>query len=777
MTFCKSKKQFFLIVFILYLSIFFLIGNTFSADWKIVRQNELNADFNDVYFINENVGWIVGNNATIAHTEDGGTTWIKQNANLDKTYNFTRAYFSDAQKGWVIGGPVGVGVRVSSIILHTEDNGMTWRHQRRIDLEYLEDIDFVNTDDGWVAGFAYDENRNKMSGIILRTSDSGNNWKIQLKTDDITFSGVDFVNSMEGWTIGYSNVENKDIIFHTFDGGNTWKEQASFPGVGIYDLYFVDSKSGWLVGNTILHTNDGGVTWKPQTDGINEANENNILVNWILKKVYFLNNKQGWIACNRGKAYLLYTKDGGNTWGRVDRENLNINTRLNSVYFVNPSLGWAVGDHAGLLRTTDGVAWKLQIELSGDLSDVDFVDSKNGWAVGDWNILHTQDGGETWTDQLKDDKMGWFENVDFVDSENGWILTQYSIFHTKDGGNSLSEERPPINGDQEFYATKFLSQTDGWLVGRDRFLITNDGGKTWLDRSPKMRVYIKGLNPVSLQEGWIVGSILEGMTSVAASLYTKDGGKNWEITRILGVESLLDVDFVSPKKGWAVGREDSLLDTGIILYTDDGGEKWQVQYNSKHELTSVCFISENEGWAVGSNGTILHTQNGGEDWKLQDSNVNNHFAEVCYDDDSSIYVVGQYGIILRLFDPAFLSSHAVESKDKIAAIWGTLKGGRYKDNLAFILCQNYPNPCNPETWIPFQLSEDTDVMIRIHDSSGRLIKTLVLGHKSAGFYASKDRSAYWDGKNENGEQVASGIYFYTIQAGKYTATSKMLMLK
>jgi hypothetical protein len=93
------------------------------------------------------------------------------------------------------------------------------------------------------------------------------------------------------------------------------------------------------------------------------------------------------------------------------------------------------------------------------------------------------------------------------------------------------------------------------------------------------------------------------------------------------------------------------------------------------------------------------------------------------------------------------------------------------------LLQNYPNPFNPETWIPFQLSEDTDAMIKIYDSSSRLIKTMVLGHKLAGFYASKDRSAYWDGRNEAGEQVASGIYFYTIQAGKYTATSKMLMLK
>jgi len=773
MTFCKSKKQFFLIIFILYLSIFFLIDNTFSADWEIVRQNELNADFNDVYFINENVGWIVGNNATIAYTEDGGTTWINQDVNLDKTYNFTRAYFNDVQKGWVIGGPVGIGVRVSSIILHTEDNGMTWKHQRRIDLEYLEDIDFVNADDGWVAGFAYDENRNKMSGIILRTSDSGNSWKIQLKADDITFSGVDFVNSMEGWTIGYSNVDNKDIIFHTFDGGNTWKEQASFPGVRIYDLYFVDSKSGWLVGNTILHTNDGGVTWNPQTDGINEANENNILFNWFLKKVYFLNNKQGWIACNMGKAHLLYTKDGGNTWDRVDRVSLNINTRLNSVYFVNPSLGWAVGDHAGLLHTTDGVAWKLQIELSGDLSDVDFVDSKNGWTVGNWNILHTQDDGETWSDQQKDGKMDIIEGVDFVDSENGWILSRYSLFRTNDGGNSFFEEKLPLVEDQEMYAMNFLDQDIGWVVGRDRILTTTNGGRNWLDRSVEGRTDLFGLDFISHQEGCVVG--MQGLNGVI--LHTKDAGVNWNMVVFPHIIRLNDVDLIDPEKGWAVGLEDNFLNTGIILYTDNGGKKWQVQYNSKHELTSVCFISENEGWAVGSNGTILYTQNGGEDWKLQDSNVNNHFAEVCFDGDSSIYIVGQYGIILRLFDPAFRSSHAVESKDKVATIWGTLKDGRYKDNLAFILCQNYPNPCNAGTWIPYQLEKSAEVTIKIQDIKGKLVKELKLGMMPAGSYYDRDKAAYWDGKNKDGEEVSSGVYFYTLSTGNFLATRKIVVIR
>ena len=93
------------------------------------------------------------------------------------------------------------------------------------------------------------------------------------------------------------------------------------------------------------------------------------------------------------------------------------------------------------------------------------------------------------------------------------------------------------------------------------------------------------------------------------------------------------------------------------------------------------------------------------------------------------------------------------------------------------LLHNYPNPFNPETWIPYQLAEPADVTIRIYATSGVLVRTLALGHQDAGIYQYRSRAAYWDGKNEVGESVASGIYFYTLTAGDFTATRKMLIMK
>ena len=93
------------------------------------------------------------------------------------------------------------------------------------------------------------------------------------------------------------------------------------------------------------------------------------------------------------------------------------------------------------------------------------------------------------------------------------------------------------------------------------------------------------------------------------------------------------------------------------------------------------------------------------------------------------------------------------------------------------LLHNYPNPFNPETWIPYQLAEPAEVTLTIHSVNGTLVRTLALGHHHAGIYQTRSRAAYWDGKNDVGESVASGIYFYTLTAGNFTATRKMLIKK
>jgi len=113
------------------------------------------------------------------------------------------------------------------------------------------------------------------------------------------------------------------------------------------------------------------------------------------------------------------------------------------------------------------------------------------------------------------------------------------------------------------------------------------------------------------------------------------------------------------------------------------------------------------------------------------------------------------------------------------------KAGHIENTVAFTLTvvsksrlmANFPNPFNPETWIPYSLVDDADVTIRIYNAAGRLVKTLSLGHQAAGLYTSRTSAAYWNGRNDAGERVSTGVYFYTISAGRFTATRRMLLVK
>ena len=93
------------------------------------------------------------------------------------------------------------------------------------------------------------------------------------------------------------------------------------------------------------------------------------------------------------------------------------------------------------------------------------------------------------------------------------------------------------------------------------------------------------------------------------------------------------------------------------------------------------------------------------------------------------------------------------------------------------LLPNYPNPFNPDTWIPYQLSEASTVTVKIYDVTGSLVRTIQVGHKPVGYHLTRERAVYWDGRNQKGESVSSGVYFYTLNTDTHTQTRRMVILK
>ena len=139
---------------------------------------------------------------------------------------------------------------------------------------------------------------------------------------------------------------------------------------------------------------------------------------------------------------------------------------------------------------------------------------------------------------------------------------------------------------------------------------------------------------------------------------------------------------------------------------------------------------------------------------------------------------------LELFSTADVQQWLVETKRLSLTDAISQRGVRFLEQLLAALTPtetallpNYPNPFNPETWLPYQLAESAAVTVRIYAANGSLIRILALGYQPAGIYEGRSRAAYWDGRNAQGEPVASGVYFYTLTAGDFSATRKMVIRK
>jgi len=324
------------------------------SDRWVVQELGTRAAFRDVFFLDEQRGWIVGGGINIAggilgSTTDGGRTWnfesgLTRPSRRATSFHLNAVWFLDERTGIIVGD----GFQ----ILRTEDGGIQW-HRVPSDTQvwaHLQDLQFVNDTHGWTIG----------NGGLARTVDGGRTWRGPLmhdpddKNSSVTRGqALSFVDPDRGWLVG-----KHGLIRRSSDGGESWEllvaprsEQADLWGVE-----FVDGHEGWAVGHngTILHTVDGGKTWERQDSGVRDT----------LTDVGFLDGSRGWVVGFErvnGTAVVLRTADGGETWSEQARIG---SEEMRSIHVLDERHAWAVGEQQRR-GPDDGSQGLLRYEAAG----------------------------------------------------------------------------------------------------------------------------------------------------------------------------------------------------------------------------------------------------------------------------------------------------------------------------------------------------------------------------------------------------------------------------
>lgn len=295
--------------------------------WQANRETG-SGDLVSVYFTSSDKGWVAGDDGYLAYTDDAGRSWNKKN--LDTDANINEVYFRNDDNGYLVAG---------RSMYVTSDGGKTWRDLQVIERGSIKDgkaeflsIRFNSKSQGFIIGSVLNNDGLVIDSLLLRTVDGGESWsRILLPEIKTELIHLDFDGRKEGWIVG-----DMGVILATVDNGSTWNKQDSGTTAALYNVDFQDSKDGYVVGGkgTILRTEDGGQTW-------------NSVSTWVQKtlfRVNFVDDKTGWIVGSEGT--ILRTYDRGKTWVRQDANTPN---SLYGLY-MEKKWGWSVGKGGIIIR-------------------------------------------------------------------------------------------------------------------------------------------------------------------------------------------------------------------------------------------------------------------------------------------------------------------------------------------------------------------------------------------------------------------------------------------
>jgi len=426
-----------------------------------------------------------------------------------------------------------------------------------------------------------------------------------------------FFTNQLGWAVG-----DQGLILRTANGGRDWQVQSNIVW-GVDDGRMKGAEKSYTADESQVAQSKAPAAPEAKAQSQDSPEQAAIKPGGILKQV---------AAASR--SVEIGSKGASPSPPTVSGRSLVTAPALLSICFVDRDRGWIVGDGGTILHTEDGgETWTPQRSGAPSvLRGVSFADAQHGCVVaGDGLILRTADGGANWTARRPGsaDKL---LSVTMVDSRQGWAVGwNGTVLHTADGGANWTRQ---VSGtSQDLYSVAFVDAQHGWAVGdAGAILHTADGGKSWTEQSGEPGETLTATVFADQRRGWAFGD--EGTI-----LSTTDGGQTWGSQRSGTHATLFGAWFNDPRRGWAVGE------TGTILHTSDGGRTWQAQATAGELLKSVAFTDVRRGWVVGENGTVLSTKDGGGTWVDQSVGRSNDLNSVSFVDAQRGWVGGGQRVI------------------------------------------------------------------------------------------------------------------------------------
>jgi|GEM_PF-1207009 len=537
--------------------------------------SDVGGSADDLFFINENIGWVCGSAMFLSHSTDGGKTWEVQSEN-DWSKSYQKILFVNELTGFL--------VSTSTRIEKTTDGGESWNeiNMENIVEAFPEDIFFLNESIGWISG------SKDFEAVLIKTTDGGITWKDTIFNDYGSISYVKFENENFGKILTADG-----SIGLTQDGGKSWsfKNNPSaqfgdcfthlieiannlfiaigyyqsgffriYPFVAIthgdtiewvkyqinsrnvYELGYYEEKSGLLLGGSDVIN----LRYDLQNDTIILNNILNI-TNEKFSDIHFFDNENGLAISWEG---VYKTNNAGYQWTKID----SLGSHNRKLYFTSENDGWIVGNF--IYKTNNnGYSWEqVDFGIAKVWNDIKFIDDLNGWLIGYNLIYQTTDGGQTWNDVTE--MEGTFTAVDFIDNSTGYLCELDSIiWKTTDSG--LTWDKISVPGIKRMREINFIDENNGWLIVDQQFYKTNDGGVTWLP-SAELSFNI-------ITDGYVIGNNV-----------------------------------------WLIG---STTQGGFVAYSNDYGESWEEIKLASREVRSIFMLSEDTGWITGAGGLVLGTSN------------------------------------------------------------------------------------------------------------------------------------------------------------------------